>query len=206
MDNFKLSKLIKRCPILKFKCNGIWPSNKFPKLQHRRPSGGGGGGGGRFQIVNTLPSTKKSKIKDTDVPMGHWVLICTLNSDHGGGGGGKDNFIIFWDPLGQFLRTNYLTIFNRIQQHYGGGGRRVASSPLRLVELRMPLQNPSSNLCGLYCIYMAHMIFSSQSSWGPIDDSIGPKAMRQRFSNITEIELVKFANRHLRAKLSYTLF
>ena len=64
----------------------------------------------------------------------HWLLLCNRNN--------KD---LFADPLGLPL-NNYPHVRDRL-----------SFADLRVTEIiQAPLQNFDSNLCGHYCIYIAH--------------------------------------------------
>ena len=69
----------------------------------------------------------------------HWLLYCN-----------RENEFAFADPLGLPLR-----FYKNIHQ-------RLASAPFAITELiHHQLQHPTSSFCGLYCIYIAHCVFSS---------------------------------------------
>ena len=73
----------------------------------------------------------------------HWLLLCVKNKN-----------LIFADPLGQsvlFVKDVY---------------RRLVSTQgdVQLCQAleNQPIQRRDSKLCGLFCIYVAHLIFSFQ--------------------------------------------
>ena len=69
----------------------------------------------------------------------HWLLYCNREDEY-----------CFGDPLGQSLHL-YRKIFKRLN---------LANFKIKeLVEHQ--LQKPTSNLCGLYCVYIAHYVFSA---------------------------------------------
>jgi hypothetical protein len=77
--------------------------------------------------------------KPSDHPGTHWVLLAKKN--------GK---IIFADPLGYSI-TDYRQIFARCSKFY-----------TNINVFSYAIQPMYTNDCGLYCIYIAHVIFSKQ--------------------------------------------
>lgn len=86
----------------------------------------------------------------------HWLLICN-----------RDDFIIFADPLGVSLNF-YKMVFKRTLGQY-----------IKIHELNIKIQPFNSNSCGLYCLYIAHSIFSNFYPLVP---------------HITENDLYRFVN------------
>ena len=74
----------------------------------------------------------------------HWTLVFRKNGYH-----------IFADPLGQNL-TSYKHLHHRLVS--------PAVNIQFLYELlkKQPIQKPNSILCGLFCIYTAHYLFSEK--------------------------------------------
>ena len=70
----------------------------------------------------------------------HWLLLCQ-----------KQEKLYFADPLGLPLRQ-YLTFYKRLMRYY------IEVYQLFKIET-IQTQNPK--LCGLFCIYVAHIIFES---------------------------------------------
>ena len=69
----------------------------------------------------------------------YWLLLCNRNNKY-----------LFADPLGLPL-NNYPHVRNRL-----------SFADLGVTEIiQAPLQNFNSNLCGLYCIYIAHYVFDA---------------------------------------------
>ena len=69
----------------------------------------------------------------------HWLLLCNRNNKY-----------LFADPLGLPLNS------------YPHVRNRLSFADLGVTEIiQAPLQNFSSNLCGLYCIYIAHYVFDA---------------------------------------------
>ena len=92
----------------------------------------------------------------------HWLLLVCVSK----------HSILFWDSLGNTMET-YVEIYLRCITMYSV-----------VKELKIPLQGKRSNMCGAYCIFMAHEIFSGgyMSKWC-----------------FTNYEVVEFINNHLGA-------
>ena len=73
----------------------------------------------------------------------HWILLCR-----------KDRKTIFADPLGQTL-SSYKHLQSRIVSNFN------VNTVYELLR-NQPIQKQNSILCGLFCIYIAHIIFSGQ--------------------------------------------
>ena len=67
---------------------------------------------------------------------------------------GKDQKFIFADPLGQTL-SSYKHLQSRITSNFN------VNTVYELLR-NQPIQKQNSILCGLFCIYIAHIIFSGQ--------------------------------------------
>ena len=68
----------------------------------------------------------------------HWLLLCK-----------KQQEIYFADPLGLPIQS-YIVFYKRLTRFY--------NEVIQLFKLK-PIQNSNSKLCGLFCIYIAHVIF-----------------------------------------------
>ena len=69
----------------------------------------------------------------------HWLLLCNRNNKY-----------LFADPVGLPLNS------------YPHVRNRLSFADLGMTEIiQAPLQNFSSNLCGLYCIYIAQYVFDA---------------------------------------------
>ena len=73
----------------------------------------------------------------------HWLLLCFNNKN-----------LIFADPLGQPILF-YKVVYRRLVSTHG-------DVQLCQVLENQPIQSRDSELCGLFCIYIAHLIFSFQ--------------------------------------------
>ena len=85
-----------------------------------------------FAVVNASISTSSGS---------HWLLICNYKKT-----------MYFADPLGQALDC-YHFVYTRLLQFY------FEEEVVQCLRLQ-PIQSPNSKLCGLFCIYIAHIIFT----------------------------------------------
>ena len=85
-----------------------------------------------FMIVNA---------SNSDQPGTHWLLFAQA--------GGQ---IVFADPLGRSLH-NYPHVYKNMRRSIHEGNQ---------ILMNKPIQSANSVLCGLYCIYVAHVIISSK--------------------------------------------
>ena len=87
----------------------------------------------------------------------HWLLLCNRNGEH-----------VFVEPLA--LPMHY---YNHVCE-------RLSYADFGVKEiLKLPMQKQKSNLCGLFCIYIAHYVFSGYYPDIPlIDENQLPKFMR----------------------------
>ena len=97
---------------------------------------------GVFSASNFTPLTrnKSFQIVNTDptpLPGTHWVVMAR-----------KDKKVIFADPLG-FPLAHYPHLFYRCLHLYD-----------EIVNYSYQLQPKNSKNCGLYCLYLAHLILS----------------------------------------------
>lgn len=110
-----------------------------------------------FVIVNSETSTSIGR---------HWIVWGNVKGDY-----------VFADPLALDLYTHYPNIAKRIS---------TATATMKIDQVlndnsKLPLQSQDSSLCGLYCIYIAHFLFSSYFP---------------NISYITETDLLRFV-KHL---------
>ena len=78
---------------------------------------------------------------NSDQPGTHWLLFAQA--------GGQ---IFLADPLGQGLH-NYLHVYNYMRYSIHEGNQ---------ILMNKPIQSANAVLCGLCCIYVAHVILSSK--------------------------------------------
>ena len=98
-----------------------------------------------YQIVNSAAQYQEGQ---------HWLLFAYITIPSPNRKTrvkyGRDVLIFVWDPLGEPM-TKYKTIHKRLG--------RLLRSKIKTFEIQYPLQNPTSNLCGLYCLFMAHYLY-----------------------------------------------
>ena len=87
-----------------------------------------------FIIVNASESSESGT---------HWLLLCR-----------RRNKVHFADPLGYTLEY-YQEVFKRVCRMF---------SQINEVFKSQPIQPIDSVICGLYCIYIAHILFSAKVS------------------------------------------
>ena len=139
MDNFSLSTIVNQFSELKFAFKGVWSADNFLKLS--------GCASPLFQIINTSVSSE---------PGAHWILLCCLPCFDDGGGCSKSNSkinkfynVVVWNSL-DIPFTYFTSFYARLQKLY-----RAKLYVIHEICSNPPVQNKSSNLCGLYCIYSA---------------------------------------------------
>ena len=71
----------------------------------------------------------------------HWLLFLNRSGEH-----------FFVDPLGESLEQ-YDIIYRRILKKH---------SSIIQIARGISIQHQSSNLCGLYCVHLAHLLFKGQ--------------------------------------------
>lgn len=83
----------------------------------------------------------------------HWLLLCNRN-----------NVIYFADPLGYSLES-YANVLKRVM---------LMTDKVIEVMKNNAMQLENSTLCGLYCIYIAHILFKNKILYFPYitDDEI----------------------------------
>ena len=95
----------------------------------------------------------KVNASTSDNPGTHWLLLCVKNKN-----------LIFADPLGQHILF-YKDVYRRLVSTQG-------DVQLCQVLENQPIQNRDSKLCGLFCIYIAHLIFSFQPIFKCTDNDL----------------------------------
>lgn len=163
MDNFLISSLIyDHCPKLAHRFVGCFPCNTFPPLHSDD-----GRSFNRFQIVNTEPQNAGGS---------HWILIGRRDR--------QDRHVLFYfDSLDATTMTTtpptlknipYECIRNRLLAIY-----TPRNNPYSLdIQIIRPQtagivpQNIKTSTCGLYCIYMAHMMYSDIEMLHTTEDDV----------------------------------
>ena len=161
-----------------------------------------------YQIVNTSKSDQIGQ---------HWLLVClvAVGKEFGHRKTRKAPArrlclktwmkyfvnIWVWDPLGIEL-SRHIWIHKRLSQL----SKKVANVDV----IFFPLQNPSSNLCGLYCLLMAHnfcQILDSTSLWSLSHETLMKKILPKisTMKMFSEIDLVRYFNSQCK-EISNTLY
>ena len=101
----------------------------------------------RSFAANNFPSKLKSNTflivnaSKSRSPGTHWLLICKTS-----------NHLLFADPLGRSL-SSYKNIYQRIAKN---------NVQFHQCLENQPIQSQNSELCGLFCIFIAHLIFDNR--------------------------------------------
>ena len=165
MDNITLDAMVRDCcPALWTKFGGVWSADNF----HLGTSSGGHHNKHpnlcdsmifQFQIVNS------SRSNDVEP---HWILLIvaavpmktTKNNDQypqqQGFVGYKyikhKSVVLVWDCMGMPIRQ-YTHFFERLKFLF-----LHSTQMLEVYQIGLPIQTPTSNLCDLHCLYMAHYL------------------------------------------------
>ena len=172
MDDALIQTLIyKQCPKLAHRFTGCFPCNTFPQLEHP----------GQFQIVNTDPADAVGR---------HWVLIGRYSTAL------FNQSMFYFDSLDVgaqntkvLLPTHkdirYDCIRNRLLDMYSGHG---GITILRPAAFGIVPQNQSTSTCALYCIFMAHVVYT-----------------HVRVGGVTEDDILQFAQEHFQRRFNKKL-
>lgn len=166
MDNTTLKQLSGKNPFLAKSFAGTWSADNFPKQKTSRLSSSIRSTRTTqqlvwFQIINTSPAHALGK---------HWLLLGAVSKEDT-----NELQIFAWDCLGQPLSV-YKIFFERLKELYGKCGYR---------EIFMPLQNPNSNMCGLYCLFLINYIAKKPYQVPHLDTKL---------KQCTEIDIIRFIN------------
>ena len=91
----------------------------------------------RFIIVNSGKA---------NTPGQHWLLLATTS---------YPGMMYYADPLG-FPINYYADVQSRINAH------PTSLAVTNLIQGKEPLQSLNSQMCGLFCIYIAHFLYNKQ--------------------------------------------
>ena len=229
MDNITLDAMARDyCPALWTKFGGVWSADNF----HLGTSSAGHHNNHpnlcdsmifQFQIVNSARSNDVGR---------HWILLIvaavpmktTKNNDQypqqqGLKQGYKyiehKSVVLVWDCMGMPIRQ-YTHFFKRLKFFLH------STQMLELYQIGLPIQTPTSNLCGLHCLYMAHYLIEknvlqhfisfTSSSHQCISveekeeiDYLTLNTLLQPLRQIHEIDVVRFFNTHCKLELKYKL-
>ena len=183
MDNSTLQQIVLQNPHLKPSFAGVWSADNFPKqpgwteqrIILRRGSKHSLYYRPRlvwFQSVNTSPLGAVGK---------HWLLLGAVSTQK------KKNLVFVWDCLGQPL-SRYKIFAQRLKLLYGKTG---------FSTINLTLQNASSNLCGLYCLFMIDYIARNPTK--------APKEIDPKLKHFTEVEIIRFMNGQYHTLFRYTV-
>ena len=182
MNNNVISTLIyQHCPKLAPRFVGCFSCNNFPIIT--KP--------GQFQIVNTDPFEKEGQ---------HWVLIGSRRTKFEG----EITRVFYFDSLNTAVTSSsalpsndnkqtptnrryieeevsYACIKHRLKNFYGTSGvaEAVNFAVIRPYDFGVTPQDPETSTCGLYCIYMAHIIY-----------------LEIQINYVTEDDILQFAHEH----------
>ena len=205
MDNFSLIQLADNCcPKLFSKFIGVASSDNFfsgRDFEEILDSAVTTGQKFFYQIVNSAAQTEAGQ---------HWLLLSYILIDPS-----KKQAvtcsdaiitIFLWDPLGEPIKS-----YRKIQKRLAA----LSSRTIRAFEITFPMQNPSSNLCGLYCLFMAHYLneihFAENVCTFFCKGSKSFTSKIQYFTNrslsklttVSEIDIVRFFNIHCKCNFGY---
>ena len=125
-----------------------------------------------FQIVNISPKHSHGS---------HWLLLGATIAQ-----GQKKLQVFVWDCLGRPVSL-YTTFFNRLNQLYGKTGYR---------QIALKLQNASSSMCGLYCLFWIHYILKKHCELSQMDEKL---------KLCSEIEIICFINDKYKTLFRHTV-
>ena len=206
MDNFTLKCLAETCcPSLFRNFAGVASADNFFCLRDFEQlidsAAAAGGEIFSYQIVN---SAKQNEIGQ------HWLLLLyILIHDKKKRPSNKVMMMVFiWDPLGSPIK-NYKILNKRLAS--------LSSEMIKLFEINFPLQNPSSNLCGLYCLFMAHylkeiqfadnvstLLRSKRKNFIPNIQCFVNRSLA-KLTNVSEIEVIRYFNIHCKCNFGYKI-
>ena len=207
MDNLTLLQIAENCcPPLFKKFLGVTSADNFFSNQNRAQMQEylaiTGQSSLFYQIVNTSSQNQRGE---------HWVLIAYIIVPIGSikrsvKTARREKFAFFaWDPLGYPMRR-YKAINKRLKM--------LSGIETRSFEICFPLQNALSNLCGLYCLFMAHHLhqiglankiqrLSGKESLENLNSFIACSLFK--LTNFSEIEIVRFFNEHCNSLFKYKI-
>ena len=176
MDNATLEHMMSRNSTLRVAFAGIWSADSFnlqPVTTETTTNFLASEQLVWFQIVNTSAQNSHGS---------HWLLLGATIAQ-----GQKKMQVIVWDCLGQPVSV-HTTFFNRLNQIYGKTGYR---------QIALKLQNASSNLCGLYCLFLIHYIANKPYELSQIDEKVKLRS---------EIGIIRFINGKYNTLFRYSVF
>lgn len=133
-DNFEISHIVSLDPILRNNFLGCYAQDSLPFIARSINENYN-----KFAIVNTKPQGNIGE---------HWLLIAC-----------RHGVVYLYDSFGREFETNFPTIFEKIENSVTQNVEIVQFHPSH-----GSLQSMDTQLCGLYCIFMAHHIYASKKS------------------------------------------
>ena len=204
MDNFSLIQLADNCcPKLFKKFLGVASSDNFfsgRDFEKILDSAVTTGQKFFYQIVNSAAQTEAGQ---------HWLLLSYILTDPSKKQAltCSDAITIFlWDPLGEPIKS-----YRKIQKRLAA----LSSRTIRAFEITFPMQNPSSNLCRLYCLFMAHYLndihfaenvctfFSKGSKSFTSEIQYFTNRSFSKIATVSEIDIVRYFNIHCKCNFGY---
>ena len=166
MDNFTLDAMARDCcPALSTKFGGVWSADNF----HLGISSGGNPNN-HLNICDSMifqfQNVNRAQSNDVGWP---WILLIatavpmntTKNNDQytqqqQGFVGYKNikhkSVVLVWDSMGMPIRQ-CKHFFKRLKFLF-----LHSTQMLEVCQIGFPIQTPTSNLCGLHCLYTAHYL------------------------------------------------
>ena len=194
MDNLLLTKMASNCCAnSKMTFAGVWSADNFtiPKVAQDFKGSFGASPTNTivqsYQIINTAKSQMRGE---------HWLLVIAVNIQREA----KEPVILIWDCLGAAIQS-HVDFFHRLKQE----ANRANVPFSHIFEINFPLQTPSSNLCGLYCLYVAHYLLKRMlpDNFENFVDDL--RYILQPLKTLNEMDLVLFTNSHCQVSLKYRI-
>ena len=205
MDIFSLIQLADNCcPKLSKKFIGVASSDNFfsgRDFEEILDSAVTAGQKFFYQIVNSASQTEAGQ---------HWLLLSYILIDplkkQALTASDAIITIFLWEPLGEPIKSD-----RKLRKRLSA----LSSRMIRAFEITFPVQNPSSKLCGLYCLFMAHYIneihFAENVCTFFCKGSKSFASKVQYFTNrslsklttVSEIDIVRYFNIHCNFNFGY---
>lgn len=143
MDSFEMGDLIRQSPVLKYRFTGCYPYDKVPRLQ-----------AGTFQIINTANANEIGE---------HWLLLTRHNRGQKSPSKSKHkDEIIFYDSFGRSLNIEFSSLCENLRLLY----KHENIVMKQFYPSKSLTQSSQTTLCGVYCLFLAHFIFSNKLTSG----------------------------------------
>ena len=208
MDNITLAEVAQTCcASSRAKFGGVWSADNsgllfslpphrqsFTKQQNKQEKSEHGS----ILHVQTYFIVNTSSAGSAEV---HWLLLLLLydqqqqQHQHNCRETGGFSFCI-WHQLGQPVKRYHL-----FSDHLIKISEKTEIKKIR--DVRLPIQSPHSNTCGLYCLYIAHYLIPKieQKPVRYCDFDCFILSVFQPLKNLQDIDLVLFCNEHCNTNL-----